>query len=105
MSVVRGLGFTRKRLAVSLRAALAGLHASAVGMSDDPSTAIPENVLNAGLRYLKGDKEELRENLRKRKANLSVDKMVRSNRCCNWSCAFTFDDLYHITVDLTVSRL
>lgn len=78
MSIITvATGFSKRHLTVlkSLRAAAAALHGSAVAR-DDFSYEIAENILNAGLRYLKGDKEKLRENLRKRNPRLNLDKMV-----------------------------
>ena len=71
------LGCFRQQLAVfkSLRAAVASFHGSAASRDDLPYE-VSEKILAAGCRYLKRDKEELKENLRIRNANVNLDQMV-----------------------------
>ena len=45
----------------------------------DLSVIISDNILAAGIRYLKDDEEKLAENLRKRNAPVNFDHMV-----CLW---------------------
>ena len=42
----------------------------------DVAQEISNNIVAAGIRYLKGDKEKLAENLRARKAGVDVENMV-----------------------------
>ncbi len=65
-----------KQRAAVLKLSRMSLHCSAVYWKKDESDlmlTVSENIMAAGSRYLKGDKEELRENLKKRNYNLSYN--------------------------------
>lgn len=61
-----------------------------VTVGSDLAQEISENILAAGIRYLKGDKEELEENLKRRNAGVNLENMVGNS-------AFCFGDLYLCT--------
>ena len=47
--------------------------------SEDPTnTFVQRQILRAGLHYLKGDTEALKENVRKRRCSVDIDELVRS---------------------------
>lgn len=76
----RVLGFASKCTAKlkPSHMASATLHSSTTRKKDDTELGlqISNNILFAGIRYLKTDKEKLGENLVKRKAGVNLEEMV-----------------------------
>ena len=46
---------------------------------DSTQSFVKQQILRAGLHYLKGDTEALKENVRRRRGSVDVDELVR---CC-----------------------
>lgn len=83
-STLLGLGSAKKHAAAIQLAR--SLHSSAIRCKKDESDLalkVSDNIMAAGVRYLKGDKEKLKENLRKRNSNVlfNFDHMVVYNVC------------------------
>lgn len=82
MRRIEVLGFARKHVGMlKLAGALsASLHSSSTrnkSTGSDLAQEISDNILAAGIRYLKEDKERVAENLRRRKAGVVLENMVR----------------------------
>ena len=82
----------------------ASLHSTPVQgkatVGSDLAQEISDNILAAGIRYLKGDKEKLAENLKRRNAGVDLENMVgmRAFYCDDLCIIYDFKrgDLYHL---------